>query len=383
MLAGRRAVDLPEPLEDVGQLPCGDSDSVVLDADEISLRIAFHADNDPAMPAGELDRVGEQVPQDLLEPEGIGADQRHRGRRRREDDGDQAPVRHHPDRVDRALDDVGERHRLAVERQGAAIHSREIEQVVDEREQNARGLANLGKSLSQRILVEAFLHEEIRPAHDRRQRRAELVVDVLKEVVLQAAGAAQLLDRAGERRIETDVLQEKGSDVRERRDRVHFLAPEASGTVDRDDDPDRFPVRLQGSEQRIAAAEHLFHFEVDVGLPFEIVGVVGVAALVDRGRDRARIDGDLHLGGELLGEVPPGPGALEAVGVRIVEEEQDGLRARERSDRFARAGQDLLHVGRAVAGARQVMQAPLRFDAARDAFSHSVDGGREASELVR
>ena len=45
----RRAVDLPEPLEDVGQLALGNADAVVLDADEKTLGLALDPDDDPSV----------------------------------------------------------------------------------------------------------------------------------------------------------------------------------------------------------------------------------------------------------------------------------------------------------------------------------------------
>ena len=121
---------------------------------------------------------------------------------------------------------------------------------------------------------------------------------------------------------------------------------------------------------------------MDVGIVFQIVGVVGVSALVNGHCDRPGLERDFDPGGEVLRNVPAGPGAFQAIRVRVVEQEEDSLRAGEGADRFARAGQDLLDVGRAVAGARQVMQPPQGFDAARDPLAHAVEGDRETPDLV-
>src|SRR6202162_1696819 len=78
MPARRGSVRLAKALEDVGQLVFRDADAVVLDADEITFGFPFQADDDPPVPRRELDRVGEQVPEDLLEAQGGGAHHRHR-----------------------------------------------------------------------------------------------------------------------------------------------------------------------------------------------------------------------------------------------------------------------------------------------------------------
>ena len=74
MAARRRAVDLAEALEDVRQLALGNADSVVLDAHQVTLGFPFHTHDHPSVLRRELDRVGKQVPEDLLNAQRIGAD---------------------------------------------------------------------------------------------------------------------------------------------------------------------------------------------------------------------------------------------------------------------------------------------------------------------
>ena len=76
---------------------------------------------------------------------------------------------------------------------GSAIQPGEIEEVVDQREEHARGLPDLADPAAERRLVDVAFLEEVRPADDGGQGRAELVVDVLEEVILEAARPPQLV----------------------------------------------------------------------------------------------------------------------------------------------------------------------------------------------
>src|SRR6185436_16410811 len=73
-LARRAGVRLPEALEDVRQVLGGDADAAVLHADHDRPVVAPRAQRDSAARRRELDRVRQQVPQDLLQPIAIGAD---------------------------------------------------------------------------------------------------------------------------------------------------------------------------------------------------------------------------------------------------------------------------------------------------------------------
>ena len=91
------------------------------------------------------------------------------------------------------------------------------------------------------FLVGPVLGEDLAPAEDRRERRAELVVDVLEEVVAVALGVAQPLVAALELLVEPRVPEEERGLVGVSVDRGLVLGVEAAGLVgDREDaeDPD-------------------------------------------------------------------------------------------------------------------------------------------------
>ncbi len=380
----RRAVHLAEALEDVRQLALRDADAVVLDADEVTLGLALDAHHDAPVLRRELDRVGEQVPQDLLEPQGVGAHRGHRLGQGREQQPDAARLGHQPDRLDRALDHLRERDGLQVQRERPALEPGDVEQVVDEGEQDSRRLPDLPDAATQRLLVERLLFlEEIRPSHDRRQRRAQLVVHVLQEVVLEPAGAAQLVHRPHERRVQPRVAQQQRGEVREGGHRVDLLLAEPAGPVDRDGDAERLLLRLERDEHAVLGADQLLDLAVAVRVLGQVVGAIGLAGSKDHARDRTRVHRDLEPRGDVLGQVPGRQRGLEPVRVRIVEVKPDALGIGERGDGLGRAPEDLLEIRHAVGQPRELVQPAQRLDAALDALAHRVDGRGQAPDLVR
>ena len=113
----------------------------------------------------ELDRVDEEVPEDLLEAERIGADRRHVLRQRR---GEEAS-RRAPSAIRRTVSIEratmsASATALPFERERAAVEARQIEQVVDQREQQPRRLPDLPQPALQRLRVDRIVLEEIGPA---------------------------------------------------------------------------------------------------------------------------------------------------------------------------------------------------------------------------
>jgi hypothetical protein len=67
--AGKAVIDLPEQFQRLADLIAGHSDPGVLDpkAQAFSIRLGLRADLDPAPWRGKLDRVRQEIDQDLLE----------------------------------------------------------------------------------------------------------------------------------------------------------------------------------------------------------------------------------------------------------------------------------------------------------------------------
>jgi len=72
MPARRRAVRLPEPIEYVRQEPGIEADAGVRHLDPNALVDLIGADRDAAATRRELDRIGQEIPQHLLQPRGVG-----------------------------------------------------------------------------------------------------------------------------------------------------------------------------------------------------------------------------------------------------------------------------------------------------------------------
>ncbi len=74
VLAGESRVTLAEPLENVRQEFRLDPGAGISHRDRHRLAIAFDAHLDVAVPGRELDGVGNEIPDNLLQPIGIGGD---------------------------------------------------------------------------------------------------------------------------------------------------------------------------------------------------------------------------------------------------------------------------------------------------------------------
>ena len=70
----RGAVGLPEALEHVRQNVGRDADAVVAHADDDPVGVALDIDDDAPVGETELHGIGDEVPDDLLQAVGIGAD---------------------------------------------------------------------------------------------------------------------------------------------------------------------------------------------------------------------------------------------------------------------------------------------------------------------
>ena len=130
-LPRRAGVGLPEALEHVGQEVGRDADAGVADR-HLDVRVdALQPDLDTAAAAGELDGVGQQVPQHLLQPIGVARDRPDAGI---EDglDAHALGVGGRLHRRDRVVDDHRQLHRLDVQADLARDDPRHVQHVVDD-----------------------------------------------------------------------------------------------------------------------------------------------------------------------------------------------------------------------------------------------------------
>src|SRR5262249_37635083 len=134
VFAAEAAVDLAEALERLGNVLGRNADAAIGDGDGDSLCRLCGRHTDFAAARRELDRVGEQVEQDLAQPSSIGAEQGNVGAGGLGDAyarGVRLSARH----LQRAAYDLVDIERLLIELEPAGVDLREIENVVDEREQ--------------------------------------------------------------------------------------------------------------------------------------------------------------------------------------------------------------------------------------------------------
>jgi hypothetical protein len=141
--ASRAAVGLAEALEDVRQKTGDDPASRVGDAQyDLGIR-SRQGDLDASVGGRELDRVREQVGDDLLQPIGVATDA-DRAAVYRANDADALPFGRRRERIDRTRDDGTDVDRLQPERHLAGHDAGDVEQVVDQagpaRRRSARSL---------------------------------------------------------------------------------------------------------------------------------------------------------------------------------------------------------------------------------------------------
>ena len=135
---------------------------------------------------GELDGVGDQIPDHLLQPFGIAG---NRWRMRGEDCFDPQSLRlgRRPEGLDRALDQMWQLDPLDVEPHLAGDDPRDVEHILDDLGQRRRvALDGVDRAYRPLGRDDARLHHP-RVAEDRVQRRAQLVRQRRQELVLEAA----------------------------------------------------------------------------------------------------------------------------------------------------------------------------------------------------
>ena len=191
VLARRARVGLRERLEEARQALGAEADAGVAhregEADAaVSGRRARHRQHDLAA-LGELDRVGEQVEEDLAQPRQVGAD-RHR-------DIAFEHVRRvevllgcaHADEIERRLDAIAQVERMRLDVHPPGLDLREVEDVVDDREERVPAVPDRPGEVA--LLVRKRRVEQ-QPAHadDGVHRRADLVAHRRQERALGLVG---------------------------------------------------------------------------------------------------------------------------------------------------------------------------------------------------
>ncbi len=146
---------------------------------------------------GELDGVGEEVEQDLLEPPRIGDD----GRQIWCERGPEHDARALGERLQAAgaiLDDLGHVDRGEIELELAGLDLGDVEQVVEKRERVEAALMDVLDIAFVALVAdraEPLLQHQLGEADDRVERRAHLVADLGEEVDAPGRGVGLELGR--------------------------------------------------------------------------------------------------------------------------------------------------------------------------------------------
>src|SRR5439155_575797 len=129
LAADARLVDLVEPLEDPADVAGRNADPVVLDRDDHLVAAGCRAHRDGCATRRELHRVMKKVDEHLAEPLVVAADDR-RVSRQVGLEVDVLAIGEEPQSVDGAADDLAEVDDIKMQRCGALLDLREVEQLV-------------------------------------------------------------------------------------------------------------------------------------------------------------------------------------------------------------------------------------------------------------
>ena len=189
--AGRGGVGLAEALEQEGEQIGLDADAGVVDHD-LDVRVdALEEDVDGSAFGREFDRVGQEVPHDLLQPRWVARDWPGV----RVDDFaklDLLGVRRGADGIDSEVDDACQVGALHVESNFAGDDAAHVQQVVDELRLRAGVALDGVDALAEVLGRELVQAQELRPAEDGIERGAQLVRQRGEKLVLHDAGVLGL-----------------------------------------------------------------------------------------------------------------------------------------------------------------------------------------------
>ena len=189
--AGRRPVGLPEGFEDRPLLVLGDADARIGDR-EVEHRAAvvahvFADRHEHVTRLGELDGVADQIGDDLRQTDRVADDAGRRVRRDVAQELQALGVRAHAERLERVADGVGERKRHRFELQLPRLDLREVEDVVQNRQQRLGGRLD-GVEAVGLIWCQLGVECQRRHADDAVHRRPDLVAHVRQELALRLRG---------------------------------------------------------------------------------------------------------------------------------------------------------------------------------------------------
>ena len=193
VLPVRAAVGLAERLEDDVELVGLDAGAGVRHVEREPAVLGADAQRDDAG-VGELEGVRQQVGEHLLEPLRVGPQRRRRCRVDVDREREPLVGRDRIERPAHGVDERRERHRFDLHGNGAGLDLREVEDVVDQREQRvAGGVDRLGVAhlvVGQPLAL--VVREQLRQDERAVQRRPQLVRHVREELRLVAVRALRL-----------------------------------------------------------------------------------------------------------------------------------------------------------------------------------------------
>ena len=218
LLMLRRVSDLCELLENAGELLWRDSDArVAYRHEDLSGVVAPALDSDAAALRRVLDRVGEQVVEDLPEAPRIrhGAVRADAG-----DDLKTLPVRERADSGKHLTQRRAELQGLGVQLDPPRLDLGEVEYVVDELQEVPASVVDVLDPLgwhAPSIAVGRLGAHQVAEAKDRVEGRAQLVAHAGEEIALGLARATQRLDGVAQARSESSRLGQRGLAVGQHR----------------------------------------------------------------------------------------------------------------------------------------------------------------------
>ena len=211
-LRGFRAQPLERQVQPLHLLD-GDSAPGVGDRDAdpaVGRGAAGHSD----APAGAvvLHGVGKKIEEDLLEPLTIGEHEIAAAIRRRKDGLDLEPRGERADEFERVVEEAPELDRLRRKREPSGLDARDVEHLIDERQQMPPGARDVLDAL--RLAGRRFVElEELGEAEYRVHRRAQLVAHARKEFAIRAVRSFGLFARQADAGLRALALDRRGQDV--------------------------------------------------------------------------------------------------------------------------------------------------------------------------
>ena len=177
-----------------GRSSARDALAGVLDLQHRLLALDAQAHRHPAAGRRELQRVGDEVAGDLLQARAV-APQRQRLGRQRRAQREALELGGFLEGLDRAAHRIAQVQRLEPQRELAVHDAREVEQVVHQPHLLADVAVNRLQRALRQLVQAAVAAQDLGPAEDRLQRRAQLVGQRRDELVLQAIGGLGRLAR--------------------------------------------------------------------------------------------------------------------------------------------------------------------------------------------